>query len=187
MATSEPTEVLLATNRWATQNIIDVCENLASEAFHRRFEMGIGSLHDTLTHILESMQYWTDALDGRDPTLVEGPQQSPPLLIGSFGIIYFGHTMEDQRRKPSELSELLHQIADKLHSLTLANSADETIHWNAPDRTHAFARGAVLTHVTTHGMHHRAQCLNMLRHVGVDPLPATSVHEWMLQVDSAGG
>jgi uncharacterized damage-inducible protein DinB len=27
-------------------------------------------------------------------------------------------------------------------------------------------------------MHHRAQCLNMLRHLGVTPLPASSVTEW---------
>jgi len=38
----------------------------------------------------------------------------------------------------------------------------------------------VITHVTTHGMHHRAQCLNMLRHVGVNPLPQSSVLQWML-------
>jgi uncharacterized damage-inducible protein DinB len=36
----------------------------------------------------------------------------------------------------------------------------------------------VLTHVTTHGMHHRAQCLNMLRQLGVTPLPPSSVTEW---------
>ncbi len=32
-------------------------------------------------------------------------------------------------------------------------------------KTHRFALGAALVHVTTHGMHHRAQCLNMLRHL----------------------
>jgi uncharacterized damage-inducible protein DinB len=30
----------------------------------------------------------------------------------------------------------------------------------------------------THGMHHRAQCLNMLRRLGVQPLPPSSVAEW---------
>ena len=45
-------------------------------------------------------------------------------------------------------------------------------------RTADFTRGAILTHVTTHAMHHRAQCLNMLRHLGVTPLPPSSVTEW---------
>ena len=35
-----------------------------------------------------------------------------------------------------------------------------------------------LTHITTHGTHHRAQCLNMLRQLGVTPLPPSSVAEW---------
>ena len=45
-------------------------------------------------------------------------------------------------------------------------------------RTFDLTRGAVLAHVVTHGMHHRAQCLNMLRRLGVRPLPPGSVTEW---------
>jgi len=52
-------------------------------------------------------------------------------------------------------------------------------------KQYAFTRGAILAHVTTHGMHHRAQCLNMLRHIGVSPLPLSSVLEWMRTVDGA--
>jgi uncharacterized damage-inducible protein DinB len=36
-------------------------------------------------------------------------------------------------------------------------------------------------------MHHRAQCLNMLRHLGVTPLPPSSVTEWDLMGNSARG
>ncbi|MCH7793309.1 MAG: hypothetical protein IID31_13640, partial [Planctomycetes bacterium] len=50
-------------------------------------------------------------------------------------------------------------------------------------RSYSFTRGGVLTHVATHGMHHRAQCLNMFRSLGIAPLPPTSVLEWMLMVD----
>jgi uncharacterized damage-inducible protein DinB len=32
-------------------------------------------------------------------------------------------------------------------------------------------------------MHHRAQCLNMLRKLGVTPLPKSSVAEWTLEGD----
>jgi uncharacterized damage-inducible protein DinB len=50
-------------------------------------------------------------------------------------------------------------------------------------KTFSFPRVGVLVHVTTHGMHHRAQCLNMLRHLGVTPLPPSSVAEWIRIVD----
>ena len=48
-------------------------------------------------------------------------------------------------------------------------------------------RSAALLHVLTHGMHHRAQCLNMLRQLGVSPLPLSAVVEWMLMVDNGRG
>jgi len=34
-------------------------------------------------------------------------------------------------------------------------------------------------------MHHRAQCLNMLRQLGVDPVPPSAVVEWIMMVDQA--
>jgi hypothetical protein len=33
-------------------------------------------------------------------------------------------------------------------------------------------------------MHHRAQCLNLLRRLGVEKLPPSSVLEWMMMVDT---
>jgi uncharacterized damage-inducible protein DinB len=32
-------------------------------------------------------------------------------------------------------------------------------------------------------MHHRAQCINMLRQLGVTPLPNSSVADWMRSAD----
>lgn len=46
-------------------------------------------------------------------------------------------------------------------------------------------RGGMLAHVAIHGAHHRAQCLNMLRQLGVTPLSATSVAEWTWLTDGA--
>jgi uncharacterized damage-inducible protein DinB len=50
--------------------------------------------------------------------------------------------------------------------------------------TYRFTLGAMLIHVTTHGMHHRAQCLNMLRQLAVpgisDRLPEIDVLEWQI-------
>ena len=43
-ANLRPAEVLLATDRWAARNIIEVCENLSKAEFHRNFEIASGSL-----------------------------------------------------------------------------------------------------------------------------------------------
>lgn len=183
MRTSQPVEILLATNRWATQNLIEACQDLPVEKFHQEFSLGPGSLHHTLLHILESMQHWADVLAGREVQFEEDPGQPHPRMLGSFGIVYFGSALPDQQRTPQQLLVLLNRIADDLENSARSHPVDALVTWRASEQSFSFARGGVLTHVTTHGMHHRAQCLNMLRHVGVDPLPSSSVHEWMMTVD----
>ena len=161
MSTSDPMEILLAHNRWATRSFLDTCADLAAEQFHKRFEIGPGSLHDTLTHILGAMRGWGDMLAGRE--------QRPRL--------------ESTERTPQELLKLLDEISDDLEASAKAYPHDALVSGTRGGSSYTFSRGAVLTHVTTHGMHHRAQCLNMLRHLGVDPLPPSAVVEWTLTAD----
>jgi uncharacterized damage-inducible protein DinB len=161
MPTSDPLEILLAHNLWATRQILDACSRLSPEQFHQRFEMGPGSLHDTTTHMLGAMRGWGDMLAGRE--------QRPRL--------------EGTNRSPAELVALLDEIAADLAATAREHPVDELVSAERGGKTYTFPRGGVLTHVTTHGMHHRAQCLNMLRHLGVQPLPPSSVADWMRTVD----
>jgi uncharacterized damage-inducible protein DinB len=161
MPTSNPLDILLAHNQWATRQILDACAKLTPEQFHRRFEMGSGSLHDTATHILAAMRVWADLLAGRE--------QRPRL--------------EGTQRPVSELVAFLDEIAADLAKTAKAHPLEELVTRVRDGKSYTFSRGAVLTHVTTHGMHHRAQCINMLRHVGVSPLPPSSVMEWSLTAD----
>jgi len=156
MATSDPLAILLAHDRWATTQMLEACEKLSDEQFHQRFEMGPGSLHDTLTHMLAAMRAWGDLLAGREMR---------PRLEGT-------------RRSVAELKGLLDEIASDFAASARAHPLEGTITRERGGKTYTFTRGAVLTQVTTHGTHHRAQCLNMLRQVGVSPLPASSVAEW---------
>jgi uncharacterized damage-inducible protein DinB len=41
---SDPMEILLTHNRWATKNLLDACAALPGEQFHKSFDMGPGSL-----------------------------------------------------------------------------------------------------------------------------------------------
>jgi uncharacterized damage-inducible protein DinB len=134
MAPSEPLLLALEHNAWATHEVLRACTALGDEQWHQRFEMGSGSLHDTLTHVVGAMFRWADRID------------EPPRAVRP--------SIEDgSRRTPAELTTLLH--------------------------------------VTTHGMHHRAQCLNMLRHLAVpgvsDRLPEIDVLEWQIRTAEAFG
>src|SRR4051812_247427 len=80
--TSDPLEVLLKHNEWANRQMIEACAKLTPEQFHRKFEMGPGSLHDTVAHILGSMRNWTDAMGGRTerPRLEKSQYTTDQLL-----------------------------------------------------------------------------------------------------------
>jgi uncharacterized damage-inducible protein DinB len=159
MPESDPLPILLAHDRWATQQILDACRNLTAEQFHRRFDIGPGSLHDTLTHMIGAMRTWTDTLAQREP----GPRLET----------------DGQRRTPEQLRVLFDEAWQAFSAEPRRRPLEEMVTRHLRDgSTRHFTRGAVVTHVATHGMHHRAQCLNMLRQLGLSPLPPSSVTEW---------
>jgi uncharacterized damage-inducible protein DinB len=161
MAESDPVSILLSHDRWATDQILEVCGKLTDEQFHQRFEMGMGSLHANLNHMLAAMRAWTDTLRAADPR---------PRLDA-----------DGQRRTPAELKAIAATSCDDLLAEARRLPVSDKVTRKLRDgRTIELTRGTVLTHVATHGMHHRAQCLNMLRQLGVSPLPPSSVVEWAM-------
>jgi uncharacterized damage-inducible protein DinB len=164
MATGNPLEILLNHHQWATHQLLDACDKLTEEQFHQRFEMGPGSLHDTITHMISAIRVWTDVLANRE--IRPRPQG---------------------RRTSAELRELFEQSAAELATLARANPSDQIVKDMRPEMNYSYTRAGVAAHVTTHSMHHRAQCLNMLRHLGIKPLPPSSVAEWMRTVDMPAG
>lgn len=62
---SDILDILLAHDTWGTRKLLELCRPLSREQFHRRFEIGLGSLHETLTHIISTMRRWSDRLENR--------------------------------------------------------------------------------------------------------------------------
>src|ERR1044072_9463145 len=81
MAMSDPFEILLVHNDWANRQILESCRPLSAEQFHKKFEMGMGTLHDTMTHIFEAMLIWTDMLAGRERRKLEKNTRSVDELL----------------------------------------------------------------------------------------------------------
>jgi len=163
MPTTNPIDILLAHDAWATRQILLACEKLTPEQFTKLFDLGPGSLQATLTHILGAMQTWSDTLAQR------------PL----------GTRLDtgEQRYSASELLPLLDKIAAEFATLARSHPLDGTVKRTRNNQEFSFVRAAVITHVATHGMHHRAQCLNMLKQLGVKPLPLSSIAEWSRTAD----
>lgn len=158
MPLSQPIDIMFAHDRWATRQILQACEPLTPEQFHKTFEMGLGTLHNTTAHLLGALRGWTDNLRG-------GEIRPRPDKGG-------------QKNTPADLLALLDPFADEFAAEARSKPLDELITIVREGTTYHFTRGMAVTHTMQHAMHHRAQCLNMLRHVGVKPLPWSSVLEW---------
>ncbi|MFT3788186.1 MAG: DinB family protein [Tepidisphaeraceae bacterium] len=157
-------QILFSHDRWATAQLLNACDALTTEQFHQRFDMGLGSLHDTLTHVIGAMRTWTDTL---------ADVELRPRL-----------ETDGQRRTPAELRSLLGEVADAFAAeLTRRPHGEVVTRRLMSGKTIHLTRAAALMQVLTHGMHHRAQCLNMLKQLGVKPLPPSSVVEWTWVVD----
>jgi len=165
MQPSNPASVLLAHDRWANAQLYDACRPLTKDQLHHTFEMGTGSLHNNLVHNLGAMRGWTDVLNEAE----------------------FRPRIEENTYTLEEIIELQDPTATAFAQAVLAAPFDRILTPDFRGKSYTFTAGGILTHVTTHSMHHRAQCLNMLRQLGVEKLPMSSVMEWMLTGSSETG
>jgi len=162
MPQHDPTEIMIRHNDWATTQLLDACNNLSDDQLDHPFDMGVGTLRKTITHTLGAQRGWGDLLAGR-------PQRERLEAQGPHSI--------------AQLRDLHHDISTDFAASVRAHPANDIARGERNARTYAFTRGQVATHVYTHAMHHRAQCLNMLHHLGIDPLPPSAVVEWCFMED----
>jgi uncharacterized damage-inducible protein DinB len=164
MAASNLLDILVEHDKWATKQILSACEKLTPDQFARKFDIGPGSLQATITHIIGAIRAWTDTL----------ARQAPRPRPETSGIAY----------TPAQLFQLFDESMGEFTALAKSHPLEEIVKRTRDGKEYSFTRGVVITHVATHGMHHRAQCLNMLKHLGVSPLPPSSVTEWARMADS---
>lgn len=166
-------------DHWGTRRVLEVCRELSPAQFQQRFDMGPGSLHDTLAHVIGAMRRWADRLTQRS---IRPAIDNPPRNAG---------LPSDYRiRTPDELIALLDDAAAELahiaHDIQLPTGPGlaSEVSFALDNTTFRATRGAALVHVTTHGTHHRAQCLNMLRRLGVTRLPELTVVDWQSEAET---
>lgn len=180
---SDPIDILIRSDAWGTREVIRLCRPLAREQFHRSFPIGLASLHETLVHTIGAMRSWTDRLADRP---------SRPWLYttrsgGKRGIDGRDYT-------PDELAALLDDAERDLLDVAASwrGRLDTTVsvQWPSDDgslKHYTFTRAAVIVHVCTHGFYHRAQAMNMLRHLEIpglsDDLPETGAIDWQAQIE----
>ena len=151
---------LLGHDAWTTRQLLLRSLGLSDEQLDRRFMIGHGSLRDTLVHIIWNMEAWKDMIcerplrprPGRDAATMERLIERLDAGASEFGQV--ARRLRDEGR----LDDVFLDAADD------------------PPVRKTF--GGAIAHVVTHSMHHRAQVLNIMRHLGMSDLIEGDVLGW---------
>ncbi|HEY1687051.1 MAG TPA: DinB family protein [Tepidisphaeraceae bacterium] len=162
MVNESSLEILLKHDHWATAQLLGAAKSLSDSQLDQLFEMGMGSLRATLYHIVQTQWLWGESLSGRE------------------------HDFEQKKMGIDELIAWHESVAAEFDRTVHATPLETPFNPPWKGKRYAFPRAGVITHILTHGMHHRAQALNMMRHLGVDPLPPSSVLQWMFMTGAGG-
>jgi len=146
---------------WATRKLLDIAAKLSDAQLDRPFEMGMGTLRKTFSHLCDAEGWW-------QANWTTGPAGAFPAADDRISIADVAKRLDDawaaRDRFVSTLSD-----SDLTRPVTVKPR---------PEMTIQFALGVSLVQLCGHATHHRAQILNMLRHVGVQP-PGLDLVFWL--------
>lgn len=153
---SEPLRMLLGFDRWATDRIFETCRTLSDLDLDTKFPIGLGTLRTTLAHLVASMDWWIDHCQPRTIRPFNAQVDTLDNLYRRFVVAW------------DEITTILVDSDQSRLSEVIVDSFDNAEYGKGTLR---YRRSAVLLHIFNHGTHHRVQCLNMFRHLGVQNLP----------------
>ena len=140
----------------ARQRIFEKVRPLSPQQYSHQFQIGHETLGRTLTHIMISEWYYVQRIRGCDvPPDDQWPiqQENPPpfAALEAAWIEQADHTR-------AALSAVRDWSADFEYRVTGDDDRPEIVTTSAAD---------IFTQLVLHEVHHRAQVMNMLRHLGV--------------------
>lgn len=140
----------------ARRRLFDSIRPLGEEAYGRAFPIGCGTLGRTLTHIMISEWYYIQRMRGATvPPYEEWPirDETPPPFATLDAV--WARQSEDTR---AALGAVDDWVAKVEYEVTDDEGRQMVV---------TASKGDLLTQLALHEVHHRAQALNMLRHLGV--------------------
>lgn len=146
---------------WARDRVLAVAGGLDDAALDRPFQMGMGSLRATLTHVCDAERWWLENWTRGMPDRFETMPGTTPV--------------EAIRDAACEVSEarfayLAGSSGGDLRRAVYARPR--------PGVDLTFVLGDTMLQLCGHGTHHRAQALNMLRRLGAEVPPLDSI-DWV--------
>jgi uncharacterized damage-inducible protein DinB/ribosomal protein S18 acetylase RimI-like enzyme len=152
---------LLGHDAWTTRQILLCCREVSEADLHRRFDIGHGTVHETLAHMIGNVRIWADLMNGAVDTSVWERVENASLdeLIELHDAAY------------ADFAALARRIRDE-------DRCDERWTDTLDDPPAEKSFGGAIGHVITHNMFHRADLLHMLKRLGVPHLLEGDLLSW---------
>ena len=144
-------QLLLAYNRWANAQVLDLAARLTPDQLTRDLSTSHRSLHETLTHILAAEWVWLKRCHGVSPKALLDPKQFPGM----------GALREKWAEVEQEQAAFVAALGDE--------SLDRVVRYtNFRGEEWAYSLRHVFQHVVNHSTYHRGQVIAMLRQLGAE-------------------
>jgi uncharacterized damage-inducible protein DinB len=148
-------ERLLGHDRWTTDHMAELSEDLTDDQLDRDFDIGHRTLRRTFDHIILTIEFWTGLMVGK-PVPWEPRNAS----------------VSEMRERHTRAYDRFEAVA---RDLIAAGRLDESFvdHYDYPQ-----SYGATILHVILHGQAHRSEVLHILQRLGKTELPEGDPQEW---------
>lgn len=142
---------------WANHRLMDAASRLTVDQLNRQFPIGQGSVLATLVHLYAAEFVWLEAINGN-------PRPISPFEVRMETLAELQSAWSSLETRWQAFYETLKE-SDLTRMIAKTSALDPT----APPRTTPLAD--ILLHLSLYAQYTTAQMINMLRHLGVKPLP----------------
>ena len=150
---------LLEHDAWTTRQVLALAGRLGDEQLDQDFDIGHRRIRETMQHIIDNIEIWSDLMAGRTVRQMAAGRQSVAELERRFESAYGDFArIARELRDTQRLNDMYLDVLDR------------------PPQEKSYA-GTIL-HVITHDHMHRAEILHMLERMGVQDLIEGDVLSW---------
>ncbi len=136
---------------WAQEKMLASTGGLAAGQLDQPFPIGPGSLRKAMQHVHDAERVWVQRCSE------QGSATPAPAIEGE--------PISAIRRRASETARQRQELLASLNDQAL----DRDISYVRAGQPQSMPLRDILLQVCNHAMHHRAQAIHMLRHLGVNP------------------
>ncbi len=154
---------------WVNHRLLESVRPLTEQQLRQPLSIGQGTVWKTLTHLMAAEYVWLEALLGNESPLMPGDVSGklPGNQEGEAAI----RSLDELASRWEELDQRWNQFLDAVSDDSLDEIVYKTSTSSGLGKRHGTRRADVLLHVCTHAQYTTAQLMNMLRQLGLSPLP----------------